>query len=69
MSERTKDDVIKSVYYGRDGFGNVNTTFEKAKKKDKTITVKNVNVKFFNNVENIAKPQGANSFINNGPLE
>ena len=69
MSERTKDDVIKSVYYGRDGFGNVTTTYEKAKKKDKTITVLNVKDWFFNNIENIKKPQGSNSFINNAPLE
>jgi len=69
MAERSKNDVIKSVYYGRDGFGNVNTTFEKAKKKDKTITVKNVKDWFFNNVENISKPDGANSYINNGARE
>ena len=40
MAERSQNDVIKSVYYGRDGFGNVTATYEKAKTKDKTITVK-----------------------------
>jgi hypothetical protein len=35
MTERSKDDVIKSVYYGVGGFGRVQSTHEKAKKKDK----------------------------------
>ena len=53
MTERTKDDVIKSVYYGQDGFGSIETTYRKAKMKDITITKQNVKDWFFNNVENI----------------
>ena len=69
MSERTKDDVIKSVYNARDGFGSVTTTFIKAKQKDKTITKQNVKDWFFKNVENKAPAKGYNSYINNAAHE
>ena len=51
MSERTKNDVIKSVYYGVGGFGRVQSTYEKAKQKDKTITKQNFKDWFYNNIE------------------
>jgi hypothetical protein len=69
MAERSKDDVIKSVYYGVGGYGRAQSTYEKAKKKDKTITLQDVKNWFFKNVEKIEKPKGANSYINNAPLE
>ena len=69
MSERTKDDVIKSVYNASDGFGSVTTTFTKAKQKDKTITKQNVKDCFFKNVENKAPAKGYNSYINNAAHE
>ena len=37
MSE-DKNNIIKSVYNAKDGFGSVATTFTKAKEKDNTIT-------------------------------
>ena len=69
MSKRTKDDVIKSVYNARDGFGSVTTTFTNAKQKDKTITKQNVKDWFFKNVENKAPAKGYNSYINNAAFE
>ena len=69
MTERSKNDVIKSVYYGVGGYGRVQSTFEKAKMKDKTITKQNVKDWFFNNIEDNSKPDGMNSYINNGARE
>ena len=69
MTERTKDDVIKSVYYGQDGFGSIETTYRKAKMKDITITKQNVKDWFFKNVEKISKVTGYNTYIPNAPLD
>ena len=52
MSEKTKDDIIKETYYDKSGFGNVQTTYNQAKLKDKTITLKNVRNWFYINIEN-----------------
>ena len=69
MSERTKDDVIKSVYNAKDGFGSMTTTFIRAKGKDKTITKQNVKDWFLKNVERKAPATGYNSYINNSVIE
>ena len=69
MTERTKDDVIKSVYNAQDGFGSIESTYKKAKMKDKTITKQNVKDWFFNNVEQTAKVKGYNTYIPNAPLD
>jgi len=69
MTERTKDDVIKSVYNAPDGFGSIESTFRKAKMKDKTITKQYVKDWFFKNVEKTAKVKGYNTYIPNAPLD
>ena len=64
MNERTKDDIIKSIYRDKTGFGSVTTTWKKAKEEDNSITKQNVKDWFFNNVEKTAKAGLKNSFIN-----
>ena len=39
MSSDNKDEITSSIYCDRSGYGSVNTTYQDAKKKDKTITV------------------------------
>ena len=41
MSEN-KQKIISDIYFDRSGFGSRKTTLEDAKKKDKTITMKDV---------------------------
>ena len=64
MSEETKNNVIKSIYYDKSGFGSVQSTYQKARQKDTSIRIKDVKDWFFNNVEEIRKPKINNSFIN-----
>ena len=62
MSEN-KQKIISDIYFDRSGFGSRKTTLEDAKKKDKTITMKDVEEFFKKNIE-VKKPQrGFNSFI------
>ena len=42
MTDVNKDDVIKSVYFDRAGFGSVATTFKDAKTKEPSITLNDV---------------------------
>ena len=37
-----KDEIISKIYYYPSGFGSIKTTFEDARKKDKSITYDNV---------------------------
>ena len=75
MSEQSKDNIIKSVYTDRAGFGSAVTTYKQILEKDERantnsgITLKNVKDWFFKNVENFGKPRGANSYINNAAYE
>ena len=62
MSEN-KQKIIHDTYYDRAGFGSKKTTYEDAKKKDKTITMKDVEEFFKKNVEVKRNPRGYNSFI------
>jgi hypothetical protein len=64
MSEQTKNNIIKSIYYDKSGFGSVQSTYQKARQKDASIRIKDVKDWFFNNVEEIRKPKIDNSFIN-----
>lgn len=59
----TKDEVISKIYYDPAGYGSVKTTWEDAKKKDNTITIKDVREWFSKNVEQKKEPRGQNSFI------
>ena len=75
MSEQAKDRIIKKVYADKAGFGSALTTYRQILEQDKRanrnsqITQKDVKDWFFQNVENTAKPRGANSYINNAPYE
>lgn len=75
MSEQTKDNIIKKVYTDKAGFGSALTTYKHILEQDKRanrnsgITQQDVKDWFFQNVENNAKPRGANSYINNAPYE
>ena len=63
MSSNNKDDVISRIYYDRSGYGSIQTTYQDAKQKDKTITMQNVRDWFSKNVERKKQPSGYNSFI------
>ena len=62
MSEN-KQKIISDIYFDRSGFGSRKTTLEDSKKKDKTITMKDVEEFFKKNVEVKRNPRGFNSFI------
>ena len=42
MSEETKNSIIKSIYYDKSGFGSVQSTYQKAHKKDSSVRIKDV---------------------------
>ena len=63
MSSDNKDDTISSIYYDRSGYGSISTTYQDAKKKDKTITVNDVKKWFEKNVERKKQLSGYNSFV------
>ena len=59
----SKQEIIANVYYDKSGFGSKKTTLEDAKKKDKTITMQDVEEFFKNNIEEKRKQRGVNSFV------
>ena len=63
MSSDNKDEILSSIYYDRSGYGSVNTTYQDAKKKDKTITVNDVQQWFEKDVERKKQLSGYNSFV------
>ena len=73
--KKTKDDIIEEVYNDKSEFGTVQKTYKQIKAfderrgKNSGITIKDVKEWFFNNVENIAKLKGYNSYINNAAYE
>lgn len=58
-----KASVISGIYYDRAGYGSIKTTWQDAKKKDSSITIKNVRDWFSNNIEQKKEQRGYNSFI------
>ena len=56
-------EIIKSVYYDRSGYGSKQTTLKDAKQKDSSITINDINEFFSKNVEEKRKMRGENSFI------
>ena len=56
-----KNDVISKIYYDKSGYGSIKTTFEDARKKDKTITMEDVKEFFDKNVEREKNKRGARS--------
>ena len=61
MSDKQK--IINDIYFDRSGYGSRKTTLDDARKKDKTITMDDVNEFFRKNVEIKRKPRGTNSFV------
>ena len=61
MSDKQK--IINDIYFDRSGYGSKKTTLDDARKKDKTITMDDVNDFFRKNVEIKRKPRGTNSFV------
>ena len=58
-----KNDIISKIYFDRSGFGSIQTTYQDARAKDKTITLNDVKEWFKNNVEQKKQLRGQNSFI------
>ena len=63
MTDVNKDDIIKSIYFDRAGFGSVNTTYKDAKAKEPSITLNDVKEWFRKNIEIKKKQRGFNSFV------
>ena len=57
------DDVISKIYYDKSGFSGIKTTFEDARKIDKSITLDKVKEWFKQNVEQKKQLKGYNSFV------
>jgi hypothetical protein len=58
-----KNDVISKIYFDESGYGSIKTTFEDAKKKDKTITIEDVKEFFEKNVEKKTQLKNYSSFV------
>ena len=58
-----KQKLSSDIYYDRSGYGSKKTTLEDSKKKDKSITMADVNEFFNKNVDEKRKPRGENSFV------
>ena len=61
MSEKQK--IINDVYFDKAGFGSKQRTLDEARKKDKSITMNDINEFFKKNVEQKRRPVGTNSFV------
>ena len=58
-----KNDIIKKIYQDAAGFGSIKTTFEDARKVDKSITLNDIKQFFQQNVENKKQLKGNNTFV------
>ena len=61
MSEKQK--IINYMYFDKAGFGSWQRTLDEARKKDKSITMPDINKIFKKNVEQKRRPVGTNSFV------
>ena len=61
MSEKQK--IINDIYFDKAGFGSRQRTLDEARKKDKSITMDDINEFFEKNVEQKRRPVGTNSFV------
>ena len=61
MSEKQK--IINDVYFDKAGFGSRQRTLDEARKKDKSVTIDDINEFFKKNVEQKRRPVGTNSFV------
>jgi hypothetical protein len=62
MSEE-KDKVISDIYYNEAGYGSIKTTYDDARLKNRSITLKYVQAWFNTNVGKKEQPVGTNSFV------
>ena len=58
-----KNEIISKIYNDPAGFSSIKTTFDDAKKQDKTITIDDVKLWFSKNVEKKNQLKGMNSFV------
>ena len=65
----TKDEILKFIYLDPAGFGSIKQTYTEARKKDKTITMRDVKDFIDKHVEQKKQLRGYNSFIAHGPKE
>ena len=63
----TKDEILKFIYFDPAGYGSVKETYADARKKDKSITMKDVKDFIDKHVEQKKQPRGYNSFIAHEP--
>lgn len=65
----TKDEILKFIYFDPAGYGSIKQTYDEAKKKDKTITMKDVKDFIDKHVEQKRQLRGMNSFIARKPKQ
>ena len=65
----TKDEILNFIYFDPAGFGSIKETYTEARKKDKSITMKDVKDFIDKHVEQKKQLRGYNSFIAHGPKE
>jgi hypothetical protein len=65
----TKDEILKFIYFDPAGYGSVKETYADARKKDKSITMKDVKDFIDKHVEQKKQLRGYNSFIAHEPKE
>ena len=59
----SKGDIISKIYYDKSGFNSIKTTFDDARKTDKSITIDDVKKWISENTEKKTKIKGYNSFV------
>ena len=65
----SKEEILKFIYFDPSGYGSIKQTYEEAKKKDKTITMKDVKDFMDKHVEQKKQLRGMNSFIAKKPKQ
>ena len=70
MSQEEKENILRKFYYNEDGFGNVNETYNEAKKQLNSITIEDTKKWLEKQTERQTKPyKGFNSYVADEPLE
>ena len=64
-----KDNIINKIYYDPSGYSSIQKTYQEARDKDSSITLKNVKEWFAKNVDRTKNLKGYNSYINNEAFE
>ena len=65
----TKDEILNFIYFDPAGYGSIKQTYDEAKKKDKSITIKDVKDFIDKHVEQKKQLRGMNSFIAQRPKQ